>query len=422
MGMLARSNVAKWLQNNNQFDEEAIISEEIADNDPDLYIFKFIRKYAPELPFVIAGLPLSAQTIIRCLTDGGEAGTYVVSLFADGKIKKFFPLLPAQILDPMLEAFAEADWKKDVRVAFAATVASENFYWGPSGAPRTALERIKFAQRHPSLLAMTVWRERGGPAFVIPPDIAALFNDDKYDEAIASLFERAKCHRLLKTDDLREKYAANVFTRSETDYAREVYRKIEGDPRFLSLRSEIRSFAESDGSGREHIEISGANPYAGIDLESILRALREAAPESVRGPLETFLEIDDPEEIFKRVRENDDIFHGSSPIFAPGNGAPLFDIIFGGSGYQEFESALKNMATKISERYDVQFEFAPDLSRRLWELSRTNPDLSRGDFMKKYLTDPFALALYETDAAPGPWLATDMEATDDFVRLNLERI
>ncbi|MDE5831567.1 MAG: hypothetical protein K2H64_01020, partial [Desulfovibrio sp.] len=114
MGMLARSNVAKWLQNNGDFDEEAVLADEIADNDPGLYLFKFIRHYAPESPFALYGRPVTPKNVPAWLRDGpDEAEEKIISLFKSGKIKEYFALLPDGP-DPLIAALADADWRRDL--------------------------------------------------------------------------------------------------------------------------------------------------------------------------------------------------------------------------------------------------------------------------------------------------------------------
>lgn len=257
-GMLARGNVAKWLQSNSQFDEEACLSDEIADNDPDLYLFKFLRHYAPELPFTINGEAVTPENILLWLKNGdGEAEKHILSLFANGKIKKFLPCLPPEKRDPMLEAFAEANWRKDVLLPFSAALAPDKFYWGPKGAPTAPLERIKFAQKHSAILAIESWQEKGGPNFIIPPEVARLFEADKYDEAIALLLEQARNGQLLSTRDSRKKFENNIFTGSQEEYRLAVGRKNGLNDNVISsiksIQANMAKIQKMPGAGRSEI-------------------------------------------------------------------------------------------------------------------------------------------------------------------------
>lgn len=272
-GMLARGNVAKWLQNTNQFDEEAILSEEIADNDADLYIFKFIRRHAPETPLSMYGKRLSPENILNWLNNGGGEGEqYILKLFGEGKIKKMLALLPEEERDPTLEAFADANWKKDLRVPFAAALAPEKFYWGPGGAPSTPLERVSFAERHPGLLSAEVWKEKRGDEIIIPPDIAERFANDNYEEAVAELMERAKNNRILYAADLPQKYANNIHTGSAEEYRFAVGRKNGLNDNALALirviQGHIAKLGKTPGRGAENVSQECA--LINDDLELIL--------------------------------------------------------------------------------------------------------------------------------------------------------
>ena len=272
-GMLARGNVAKWLQNTNQFDQESVLSEEIADNDADLYIFKFIRKYAPETPLSLYGKRLTPENILNWLTKGGGEGEqHILKLLGEGKIKKMLELLPAEERDPTLEAFVDANWKKDLRVPFAAALAPEKFYWGPGGAPTTPKERVRFAERHHGIISADAWNERRGGDMLIPSDIARLFAEDKYDEAVAALMERAKNKQILYVSDLAQKYANNVHTGSAEEYRLEVGRKNGLNNNVLALirviQGHIAKVEKNPGRGSENVSQECA--LIKDDLETLL--------------------------------------------------------------------------------------------------------------------------------------------------------
>ena len=82
MGMLARGSVKKWLQNASLFDEEAALSEEIADEDPELYIFKFVRKHSPEAPFSLYGAAITRENILNWLAEAAGGARIKSSVFS----------------------------------------------------------------------------------------------------------------------------------------------------------------------------------------------------------------------------------------------------------------------------------------------------------------------------------------------------
>lgn len=106
-GSLSRGNVAKWLQNRNQFDEERILVEEVSDNDPDLYLYRFIAKFAPDLPFNMYGQEINAKNLLAwlLLPEKERSGPQqqIITLLLDGKLKDLANL--SANLEPALSEF-----------------------------------------------------------------------------------------------------------------------------------------------------------------------------------------------------------------------------------------------------------------------------------------------------------------------------
>lgn len=225
-GMLARGNVSKWLQNNNQFDEEATIAERIACNDPVLYLFKFMRAYAPELPFTLYGSSITPENILIWLTGTPEKGEEeILDLFRNGNIRDFLRFLPEELKDPRIEALANADWSKDMVVPLTALIFPERFYWGPAAILNEPADFLNFTQAHPGILSVDAWQQMGGPHLVISPNIAELFNRGEYEKAVAMLEDAMKNRRILYSGDTQNRDSRNLYLGSQEDYNHEVGRK-----------------------------------------------------------------------------------------------------------------------------------------------------------------------------------------------------
>lgn len=440
-GMLARGSVAKWLQNSNRFDEEAVLSEEIADGDADLYLFKFVRKYAPDTPFALYGLIITPENVLRWLRDGGgEAEKYVLSLFANGEIKKFFPRLPDGLRDPTLEAFAEADWSKDPSLSLAAAIEPDMFFWGIYGAPETAIERIKFAERNPNLLAISAWREMGGEDSVIPPSVANLFRNDKYEDAIARLANLEKRGRTLKIGDFPKKFKNNVYDGSEIEYAREVLRKNPDHPDFQALFREMRAIIdESERNAAMNVEIMGGASVGMNDvLDATLSRLRYSIGRGIenitgtRGPLNDGLDYL-LNELSQDVREP---LANYLERIIPRSGAGLgffnrpvvwenlYNLVRPRDARATFYGTIDYIRAALRELYNLNLEFSPEALASAYEYIVSAPDSSETDSgapLRENLAEPLARALFEADIEAGNYRVANIFADGDHLRLTLEK-
>lgn len=211
-GALARGNVASWLRNANLFDEETVLAEEVADDDPEIYLVKFVRRFAPDPVLRLYGETVAPEAILAWLGDAeiNESREKILNLFKSGKMK----IALAQAPDDALRALANADWSLDLRAPILAMLRPEKFYWGPAGAPETAEARLKFAQANPGLLTVAAWNNLDGPNLLLPPSVLSLFAAGRYEAAIGEIERRVESGLILRATDYPDGFAGD-----DRDYA-----------------------------------------------------------------------------------------------------------------------------------------------------------------------------------------------------------
>lgn len=229
-GSLARGNVAKWLQNRNQFDEERIVAEELANDNPDIYLFRFIEKFAPDLPFNLLGMQITAKNLLDWFSRPKESRSdgqqKIIELVLNKEIYKYVSLstkLDAQ-LNEVLD-FIKEDSVNEEQISriFLALVRPDILYWGPFGQPQNSHERMEFALKNSNMLSYKMWEEMRGPEMILPPQIYALFKSGAYEEAIINIVNRKeKGEILFLSDKISNISQDNVYTGSDEDYTLEI--------------------------------------------------------------------------------------------------------------------------------------------------------------------------------------------------------
>lgn len=265
-GTLARGNIAKWLADCREYEEERIVADELADNDADFYLARFIAHYAPELAPGLFGLALSARSLLACLgrpeKERSEAETAFAAFVVErkGGLKKLLDIWSGaggKAADPVLAALADVDWgsPEELRNGLLALLAPESFYWGPGGFPQSCKERLDFLAATPEILTMKSWEEMDGPNLPLTPRIIRLFENGHYKEAIASL--RAVKKRLLTEEDyafirqLAKEYGLNErwvdFLEEALELLnRHVREKAESSPFASTLERGLNFFSEAN--------------------------------------------------------------------------------------------------------------------------------------------------------------------------------
>lgn len=211
-GTLARGNIAKWLQDTHEFDEERIVSDELAENNADLYLARFIAHYAPELPPNLYGLELTSTNVLAWvlkpqdqLTD---AETGILNIIFSGRPVSLVAFLKiyqkdTDPHDASLRAIAGEKWhdREDLQLALRALLMPEKFYWGPSDVPQGPAGILRFLKMNRYLLTQEKWEELDGPNIIIPPGVQNLFQAGHYDQAIAELVHKKRDGALLYVQD-----------------------------------------------------------------------------------------------------------------------------------------------------------------------------------------------------------------------------
>lgn len=70
---------------------------------------------------------------------------------------------------------------------------------------------MSFAAKCSVLCSIKAWNEMGGAEIVLPPDINKLFQENSYEEAIATLVDRSNKGELLYLADKPKKLAQTMF-------------------------------------------------------------------------------------------------------------------------------------------------------------------------------------------------------------------
>lgn len=228
-GMLARGNVAKWLQDCHLFDDERIVSEDLEAEDPDEYVFNFVNYYAKELPVSLYGLEINAKNLLFWLQkkedDLTEAEKSLKNNLQNGKFKKFINILKNKNIE-YDEVF---DWASSIQfsnehamtVALQALMYPDRFYWGTCSYPSDKKERFYLAFNLANVIVYKdIWKQEGNDELVIPQSIDSIFNDGKYEKAMREfLLRKHKSHLLHKKDLKESQYSRNnVFIGDDTEY------------------------------------------------------------------------------------------------------------------------------------------------------------------------------------------------------------
>lgn len=259
-GTLARGNIAKWLRDKHEFDEERIVSEDLADNDADIYLARFIAHYAPELPPNIYGLELSAANLLALLakpeTERAEneraAIAFVLGKGALAALLQSYANSP-QSGDKVLQAIACRRWRgpDELRKNLFVLLAPEGFYWGPLGAPENLEKRMAFVKNNPDILTWQSWEAMEGPELLLPPSVEQLFGQGKYAEAIAELASRKRSNSLLYKRDLPK----GGTVADESAYARLLGEKHGLNGRVLDLLGKTRGLVEKIEARSDPMEL-----------------------------------------------------------------------------------------------------------------------------------------------------------------------
>lgn len=280
-GSLARGNVAKWLQNRNQFDDERILADELANDDADLYLFKFINKYAPELPFSLYGLEVNCKNLLAWLAISNKERTQdknlLIKQVINKKIKIFLDL--SSNVDKDLKILINYFFnynnltEEKLILALQAVINPTIFFWGPQGYSDNIEERINFICKNQEILSMKMWDKMGGSDIIIPPDVSSLFETGSYISAIEKLHQYIQQHAILYKKDLPKNMWENGFQGDESTYIKEIGKRNGLNDSSISLIKKLQDHItqfKNDKNKINRVDISKLLTHLEPFLENIL--------------------------------------------------------------------------------------------------------------------------------------------------------